>query len=214
LEVIDKVLETIKFQSKSPLPETQAAFKAFVDAVVPKVPEFSFGASDLHIDEYLIWTLDHFVSISIIVKGGVNIALSNAVAEMLNIAAKELIEIGGNKGPVNPDKVCKEGHFAVLEPSDRFRAITLLKQLKVDLASLPFPFVNNQSFVISIISILTLLTTLGYYSEWSAYASTRLEQPEKRIIEQFPASWKEVGYPGPSKVYHALRGYLIDKYTD
>lgn len=214
MEFVDRVYETIKFQSKSPLPETQAAFKAFVDAVVPKTPEFSFGASDLHIDEYLIWTLDHFVSIFIVVKGGVNIALSNATAEMLNIAAKGLIDTGGNKEPFNPDKVRMEGAFAALEPGDRFRAITLLEQHKVDLASLPFPFLINQGFVLGVTSILNLLTTLGYYSEWSANASTRLEQPEKRIIEQFPASWKEVGYPGPSQGYHAFRGYLIDKYTD
>lgn len=214
MELIGNLFEAIKFQSKSPLPQTQATFKALVDAIVPKTPEFSSGALDAHIEEYLIWTLDHFISLSIVVKGGVNLALSNATAEMLNISAQELIKNGGNKEPVKPDIVCKEGPFAALEPSDRFRAITFLEQLKVDLASLPFPFRNNQGFVLAVTTVLTLLTTLGYYSEWSAYDSTRLAQPPKRIIEQFPIGWQEVGYPGPTKGYHAFRGFLIDKFTE
>lgn len=210
--------EMIKFQSKNILPQTSAAFRALVDAVVPNTPELadrqgsvqSFGALDLHIDEYQIWTLDHYLSF-IIVAAEFNIYLANATAEMLNIAAKQLIDTEENKKPVNIASLPKEGAFAALEPSDRFRAITLLQQLKVDLSGLPIPFHNNPGFILGLTGIISILATKGYYSEWSGYGSTRLETPEKRKIEHFPTGWKQVGYPGPSMGYHALRGYLIEK---
>ena len=210
----------IQFQrNKYILPQTQAAFKALVDAVVPVTPELteeqgsiqSFGALDLRTDEYQIWSLDHYLSLNIIIKS-FNIHLANATAEMLNIAAKQLLYIGGNKKPVNSAILPEKGTFAALAPSDRFLAITLLEQL--DLASLPIPFRNYMGFVFTITVSITLLATIGYYTEWSGYGSTRMETPEKRKLEHFPTGWKQVGYPGPSKGYHALRGYLIEKFTE
>lgn len=201
------LFEMIKFQNKYALPQTKATFRAWVDAIVPKT------ALDLHSDEYQIWALDHLLSLKIVIKN-FNIYLANATAEMLNVAARQLIYTGGNKKPINPEKVPKEGTFAALEPNDRFRAVTLLEQLQVDLASLPIPFRNNPGFIHAITAVLTLLTTIGYYSEWSGYGSTRLKTPEKRKIEHFPTGWKQVGYPGPSMGYHALRGYLIDEFTE
>ena len=50
-------------------------------------------------------------------------------------------------------------------------------------------------------------TMMGYYSEWSGYGSTRLDEPNQRKLEYYPISWKQVGYPGPSLGYHALRSY-------
>ncbi len=50
-------------------------------------------------------------------------------------------------------------------------------------------------------------TMMGYYSEWSGYGTTRLNKPNQRILEYNPISWKQVGYPGPSLGYHALRAY-------
>lgn len=210
--------EMIKFQSKNILPQTRAAFEALLDAVVPNTPELaerqgsvqSSGAVDLNIDEYQIWTLDHYLSL-IIVAANLNVYLANATAEMLNIAARQLIDSEDNKKPVNTAFLFEEGAFAALEPSDRFRAITLLEQLKVDLAGLPVPFHNNPGFVLGIVGIISILATKGYYSEWSGYGSTRLETPENRRIEHFPTGWKQVGYPGPSKGYHALRGYITEK---
>lgn len=49
------------------------------------------------------------------------------------------------------------------------------------------------------------LVTMGFYSEWSGYGSTRLKPPNERVFEFPPISWKQVGYPGPSLGYHALR---------
>lgn len=215
------VFDIINYQSKYPLPQTKAAFKALTDAIVPNTPELSgkhgtiqsFGALDLHTDEYQIWTLDHFISLLIVITN-FNIYLANASAEMLNIAAGQLIHTKGNKEPVNPAILPEEGSFAALAPNDRFRAITLLEQLKVDLSILPVPFRNNPDFILSITGVITMLCMSGYYSEWSGYGSTRMETPEKRKLEHFPAGWKQVGYPGPSKGYHAFRGYLIEKFSE
>ena len=57
-----------------------------------------------------------------------------------------------------------------------------------------------------IISVIPT-TMMGYYSEWYGYGSTRLNEPNQRVLEFYPFSWKQVGYPGPSLGYHALRAY-------
>ena len=61
---------------------------------------------------------------------------------------------------------------------------------------------------------LNTLTVFGYYSEWSEYGVTRLAQFEERKLEEMPVSWKQVGYPGRSYRYHALRGYLVEKFIE
>ncbi len=184
------------------LSQTQATLNAFVDAIISRDSE-----KDIYSEDYLISMLDHLLSVAI-VKKNIHIPMANITAEMLNIAAKELIDREENERPINPYIVQEKGVFAALDPSDRFRTISLLEELRVDLSNLPIPFWKNSGIVLAIISVLTLLTTFGYYSEWSAYDSTRLDLPDERILEEFPTSWEEVGYPGPSKGYHALRGYL------
>ena len=61
------------------------------------------------------------------------------------------------------------------------------------------------TFAYSFVGSLIRFTMMGYYSEWSGYGSTRLEAPDQRKLEYFPLSWKQVGYPGPSLGYRALR---------
>ncbi|AKL94680.1 hypothetical protein CACET_c12150 [Clostridium aceticum] len=199
----------LKKNKELSLPQTQETFKAFVDAIFPRTHEESSGGLDLHTEEFLIWVLDHLLSLTIF-KKNVNIPMANVTAEMLNIAAKQLIDKGENKKPVTPDIIQEKGVFAALAPSDRFRAISLLEELRLNLESLPIPFWNNSGVVLAITTVLTLLSTFGHYSEWCAYDSTKLETAENRIIQEFPATWKEVGYPGPSKGYRALRGYLLE----
>lgn len=208
--------DMIKNQSKYPLPNTKATFRAYVAAIIPKSSETGekqgsmqlFGALDSHIDEYEIWSLDHFLSLNITILS-FNIYLANATAKMLDIAARQLIYSKGNKEPINSSILLKKITFADLAPNDRFRAITLLEQNKVDLTRLPIPFRNNQGFVLAITGGIAMFATIGYYTEWSGYGSSRMDTPEKRRFEHFPVGWEQVGYPGPSMGYHAFRGYLV-----
>ena len=95
--------------------------------------------------------------------------------------------------------------FAAIDHSDRFRALTLLEQLNTYLADLPIPFQGNPELILYTTSSLNRFTMMGYYSEWSGYGSTRLESPNQRKLEYHPLSWKQIGYPGPSLGYRALR---------
>lgn len=70
---------------------------------------------------------------------------------------------------------------------------------------LPIAFKNNPELVLFSTGELNSLTMMGYYSEWSGYGSTRLNSPNHRKLEYFPLSWKQIGYPGPSSGYRALR---------
>lgn len=190
---------------------TKTAFSALVDSIILQ-REKSAGhqgflqpdAVDMHIDEYLLYTLNHYAALRIMLTN-FNIYLVNATAEMLNTAARQLIA---------PKKNTAVKIFAALDPVDRCRALALLEQRQIDPAKLPLPFRNNPGMAANMASMLIMLTASGYYSEWSGYGSTRLEPPEQRIIEHFPPGWQQVGYPGPSRGYRALRGYLIDKFTE
>jgi len=181
---------------------TQDTFKAFVDAVIPRSPKLAeefgriqyFGALDLHVDEYMIMSLNNYY-----------IPLAKPTAEILDIAAEQLVFMGGNNRLFNYLRFPRGGIFAALSPGDRFRAFTLLVQLNIKLEDLPEPYKDNPELVLSITSALNRFTMMGYYSEWSGYGSTRLMEPNQRVLEYFPLSWNQVGYPGPSLGYRALR---------
>lgn len=142
------------------------------------------------------------------------IPLSEQVAELLDIAGKQLIITEGIEETPDFYQFPGGGLFAALSPVNRLRSIALLEQLKINPSSLPVLFKNNPGFVINIADMLNRLTMMGYYSEWPGYGSTRLKTPEKRRLEYIPAGWIQVGYPGISKGYHALRGYLAYKFTE
>jgi hypothetical protein len=181
---------------------TQDTFKAFVDAVIPRSPILAeeygriqfYGALDLYTDEYMMMTLNSYY-----------IPLAIPTAEMLNIAAEQLVFMGGNSKLFNYLRFPAGGIFAALSPEDRFRAVTLLDELYVNLAELPEPFQDNPGLVLNITSLLVRYTMMGYYSEWSGYGSTRLLTPNQRMLEYYPLSWSQIGYPGPSLGYRALR---------
>lgn len=181
---------------------TIETFKALVDAIIPRTPGLAeeygkiqyFGALNLHTDEYLILTLNNYY-----------IPLAEPTETMLDVAADQLVFIGDNKRLLDFSRFPGGGTFAALAPGDRFRALTLLGQLKVYLADLQMPFRDNPGLVLSITIVLNRFTMMGYYSEWSGYGSTRLNTPNNRVLEYFPLSWKQVGYPGPSLGYRALR---------
>jgi len=191
----------IKYQNQS-LKRTQETFQAFVDAVIPRTPglaeEFGriqfFGALDLHTEEYLIYSLNYYY-----------IPLAEPMADLLDISAEQLVIRDGNNSLMNFSKFMGGSAFAALDPSDRFRALTLLEKLNIYLADLPIPFQDNPESILYNTSTLNRFTMMGYYSEWSGYGSTRLETPEQRKLEYHPLSWKQIGYPGPSLGYRALR---------
>lgn len=163
--------------------QTQETFKALVNAIIPRTPRLAYeygavqyyGALDLNIDEYVIYTLNSLL-----------IPLAEPTAVMLNQVAK---------------------YFASLTPFNQLYTLTLLEQLQIDLSNLPFPFKDNPAFVVSVTSSLLSYTMMGYYSEWSGYGTTRLANPDNRVFEYNPLSWEQVGYPGPSLGYRALRTY-------
>lgn len=211
----------MKTQRKSKLSHTNATYKALNAAVIPESQDPAkkqgsiqlSGTSEHGIDEYHIWSLNHCLSQTML-RMVFNIPLAKPTAKLLDKASVQLIKNRGNKEPINSKTLHEAGAFAALAPGDRLRALTLLEQLKVHPLSLPIPFFNNPGLLLSTLGTVMMLITFGHYSGWSGYGSTSLETPEKRTAEYFPACWKQIGYPGTSKGYHGLRGYLIDKFTE
>lgn len=193
---------------------TVATFRALVEAIVPPSPEFSafgaekaVGAVDLHVHEYMIWELDHTLALLF----GLHLTafpLSAPTAMLLNAGAAQFISTGqATKSPHYA--VLAGGPFSALSRSDRIRTLEMLEKLNVDLGSLPPPYQNDGGLIKFMVDYLNRATMFGFYSEWSAYGSTRLETPVKRVLEYFPLSWAQVGYPGVSLGYRALRGFLL-----
>jgi hypothetical protein len=199
-------LQTISTDSNS---NTRATFMAFADAVIPS----TLGALDLQLDNYIIWTLDHFVAIE--GDWGVKtVPLSSPTARILNIAALQLIISGNTKDSPNFFTYPDGGPFAALSPSDRFEAIRLLENLQVDLEVLPSPYRNNIGLINNIVTSLHQMVMFGYYSEWFSLGSTRLAYPENHRIERDRFVWEKVDYPGPSYGYRAVRGFLVEKFSE
>ncbi|MNB71986.1 hypothetical protein D3C75_185640 [compost metagenome] len=195
-------------------PRVLATFRALVEAIVPNTPALAvyeprqiYGAADLCIHEYMIWELDHSLSIVI----GLNLTimpLSASTAGMLNAAAVQFIaKRQAQYAPCYP--VREVSLFASLSPADRIRVLEMLEELKVDLGVLPPPYRDNGEFVRSMVNFLNRQTIFGHYSEWSAYGTTRLRTPTERRLEYFPIGWSQAGYPGVVPGYRALLGYKL-----
>lgn len=198
-----QMIDTVSIQ------HTRATFMAFADAIIPS----TLGALDLRLDDYIVWTLDHYVSI----QGEWHVKtlpLSSQTARILDIAALKLIASGNIKAypdfSTNPDG----GPFAALLPNDRFEAIRLLENLQVDLEVFPTPYRNNAGSVKNVITSLHQMVMFGYYSEWFSLGSTRLAYPEDHRIERRRFLWDRLNYPGPSFGYRAVRGFLVDKFLE
>lgn len=194
-----------------PNQHTVTTFKALAQAIVPNTPmpqaEQTAGAVELGVHEYLIWELDHNLSL-FIGYALAEIPLASATAMMLNAGAAQFIASGQAQDPQNL-AVWGGGPFAGLSPRDRIRVLAMLEQLNVDLGSMPPPYKDDGGLIKFIVDYLNRGTMFGNYSEWSAYGTTRLATPTRRRLEYFPIGWKQVGYPGVSKGYRALRGFLL-----
>ncbi|MBD0381051.1 hypothetical protein [Paenibacillus sedimenti] len=194
--------------------QTVTTFKALVEAIVPSSPAYAIygeayaaGAVDLCIHEYMIWELDHNLSLFL----GYyleDIPMAAPTAMLLNDGAAQYIASGKALDP-QFYAVWGGGPFASLSPRDRIRVLAMLEQLDIDLGTLPPPYKDDGGLITFIVDYLNRGTMFGFYSEWSAYGSTRLKTPEERRLEYFPISWKQVGYPGVSKGYRALRGFML-----
>ncbi|MDE3839232.1 hypothetical protein C0966_07685 [Bacillus methanolicus] len=191
------------------IPHTKATFMAFADAIIPS----TLGALDLRLDEYIIWTLDHYVALQ--GEWGLKtVPIAAQTAKILDIAAYQLIVSGKVKIPPDFSTYPDGGPFAALSPDDRFSAINLLENMDVDLEVLPYPFRNNAGLVENVITSLHQMVMFGYYSEWFSFGSTRLAYPENHRLERQRFIWERLNYPGPSFGYRALRGFLVDKFSE
>ncbi len=193
-------------------PYTVVTFRALVEAIVPSTPISTeagvvqmVGAVELFVHEYMIWELDHSLTLIISYYPSV-IPLAGPTAMMLNAGAMQLIASGQAQfAPYNT--AAGAIPFAALSPADRIRTLAMLEQLRVDLGVLPPPYRDDGGFVKFMVDNLNRSTMFGNYSEWSAYGTTRLETPTQRRLEYFPISWRQVGYPGVSLGYRALLGF-------
>ncbi len=164
---------------------------------------------EFNVYEYVIWILDH--SIAYPIKKQLNLvngSMSKSTAELLDKGAEQLILTGQIQYPLNQYAFPGGGHFTMLSPIDRLRAITLIEQLEINLDALNLPYKNNPGLIRNMMDVLNQLTQNGHYSEWPAYETTRLFSPEYRRVEYFPPGWIQTQYPGTSKAYRDFRGFL------
>ncbi|QYR21820.1 gluconate 2-dehydrogenase subunit 3 family protein [Paenibacillus sp. sptzw28] len=195
-------------------PQTVATFRALVAAIVPNTPalavygaEQTAGAVDLHVDEYMIWELDHTLALMFGIELTI-FPLSAPTAMLLNSGAVQFLASGQAQYAPN-SSLWGTSPFAALAAADRIRVLAMLEQLNFDLGAVPPPYRDDGGFVVFIIDYLNRGTMFGFYSEWSAYGTTRLNTPTRRRLEYFPIGWRQVGYPGVSLGYRALRGFML-----
>lgn len=195
-------------------PHAFMTFRALVEAIIPGSPVScaggevqAAGAVDLCIHEYMIWELDHSLSL---VLGFylTNVPLSCSTARLLDAGAVQFAASGQMRYAPN-HLLWGSSPFAALCPDDRIRVLAMLEQLNVDFGTLPPPYRDDGGFLRFMIDFLNRQTMFGNYSEWSAYGTTRLQTPTERRLESFPVSWRQVGYPGVVPGYRALRGNLL-----
>ncbi|MBB6633165.1 hypothetical protein [Cohnella thailandensis] len=193
---------------------TIATFRALAEAIVPFTPsmaeygaEQTAGAVQLHVHEYIIWELDHSLTLAVGFYPEV-VPLAYSTAALLNSGASQMVaSVNAQFAPSNG--TVPHVPFAALSPADRVRTLSRLERLEVDLRALPPPFRNDGGLVKFIVDYLNRAVMFGNYSEWPAYGTTRLETPTRRRLEGFPVGWKQAGYPGVSLGYRALRGYPL-----
>lgn len=186
------------------VPETgylEEAYKAFVDSIVPRSPDLAelygmiqyYGALDFNTDEYLIMSM-----------GSLYVPVAVLGAEVLNTAARQYLY--ERDGEANVEPLLNGSYFARLTMNERLAVMAVL--LGPDRINY-FPVQENFALedILPIFPIMNRLTFMGYYSEWWGYGSTRILPPSQRVLEYFPGSWEQIGYPGPSLGYRAARTY-------
>ncbi|GEM_PF-485282 len=169
--------------------------------------EQAIGAVELHVQQYIIWELDH----SLALMSGLSLTvfpLAAPTAQMLNSAAMQLVARGWETCPPNP-ALWAISPFAALVPCDRMRVLALLEQLQFDLELLPPPYQHDGGYVKFVVDYLNRAVMFGNYSEWPAYGPTRLDTPVCRRLYGFPIGWRQAGYPGIADGYRAFLGFVL-----
>ncbi|OAS86853.1 MULTISPECIES: hypothetical protein [Metabacillus] len=198
--------------------QTRTTFRALVQMIIQPIEYIASTRGAVQVEdavlvkvyEYVIWTLDH--SLAYTTEEQLNLnnsSMSTATARLLNTAAAYLIQSGQAKCPLDMRVFTKRTPFTYLSRSDRLRVITLLDCLDINLASLPTPYTNNPGLIRNMMDVLNQLTLFGYYSEWTAYGTTRFLPPDNRRLEYFPIGWCQSNYPGVAFGYRDLRGFLL-----
>lgn len=186
----------------------KVTFRALTDALLPStIDRGNKFEADMGVHEYLIYALDHYVSIQQQLHH-INVPLALPTAVMLDHAAAQLV-YSRQTQPSSNIPFQAEGMFTRLSRLGRIKTLAALEKLEIDLFLLPSPFQNNAGLVKFITDALNRFAMFGYYSEWPAYGTTRLYPPDKRRLEFFPLGWQQVGYPGVSLGYRDFRGFLL-----
>lgn len=189
----------------------RTTFQALTDAIVTTENQLRydsyFFAPDMGVHEYVIYGLNHYISIQQHLYHRV-VPLAYDTAIMLDVAAKQLVNTYQVR--VSPQSSPPRGGiFSQLSRLDRIRTLSSLENLGIDLYLLPSPYQNNAGLVKFVTDALNRFSLFGYYSEWPAYGFTKIYPPDERRLEFFPIGWQQVGYPGVSLGYRDFRGFLI-----
>lgn len=164
----------------------QNTFQVLVNAIIPRTPALAYEYGVVQYYGALDLHVEDYVILNL---NSLEIPFAQPTADLLDYAAY---------------------YYVNLESFNLLYAVVLLRQLQINLSNLPVPFKDNPLLIIQIANYLYQYTMMGYYSEWSGYGTTRLEEPNARILEYYPISWEQIGYPGPSLGYRALRPYTFD----
>lgn len=192
----------------------KATYNALADAIVPVTPwlaneagaAYLAGGAEWDVGQLLISMLDQLRP----ADGG----LPLATALLLDTGANWLIATGQATAPLNPCAFPAGGPFAQLCREDRIRVLALLEQLALDPATLPPPYRDAPWLVPVTVDGLNRAAVMGFYSEWPGYGTTRPLPQQERELQFFPPGWCQARYPGTSKGYRALRGYLLKEFTE
>jgi hypothetical protein len=195
-------------------PHTCTTFRALVDAIIPDSAGSAAhgdvqtaGAVNLCVHEYMIWELDHSLSL---IEGLylTTVPLSSPTAGLLNCGAVQFVASGQMQNRIDYS-VWTRSPFAALHPADRIRVLAMLEQVQLDLGALPPPFRNDGGLIRYFVDFLNRQTMFGNYSEWPAYGKTRLKVPTERRLQGFPVGWIQAEYPGVVPGYRALLGTVL-----
>lgn len=163
--------------------QTRDIFRVLVNAIVPRTPSLAYEYGVVQYFGALDAEVEEYI---IFVLNSYNPPLAQSTAEMLDI-----VSIAAGYRYYN----------------NYLYAVSYLINPQGDLSYLPVPYQDNVNLVASISSYLIEFIMMGFYSEWWGYGTTRLAEPNQRILEYYPFSWKQVGYPGPSLGYRAQISY-------